>query len=54
MIRLRMSATDLERMRFAYSPLTEVAESLYMMHSGHIHPLHRGGRRAGILRAGVG
>lgn len=42
MIRLRMSATDLERMRFAYSPLTEVAESLYMLHSGRIHPLHRG------------
>jgi DNA-binding transcriptional ArsR family regulator len=42
MIRLRMSAADLERMRFAYSPLTEVAESLYMLHSGQIHPLHRG------------
>ncbi len=41
MIRLRMSATDLERMRFAYSPLTEVAESLYMLHSGQIHPLYR-------------
>ena len=42
MIRLRMSAADLERMRFAYSPLTEAAESLYMLHSGRIHPLHRG------------
>jgi DNA-binding transcriptional ArsR family regulator len=42
MIRLRMSVTDLERMRFAYSPLTEVAESLYMVHSGWIHPLYRG------------
>jgi biotin operon repressor len=42
MIRLRMSVTDFERMRFAYSPLTEVAESLYMLHSGDIHPLHRG------------
>jgi DNA-binding transcriptional ArsR family regulator len=42
MIRLRMSATDFERMRFAYSPLTEVAESLYMLHSGDIHALHRG------------
>ena len=41
MIRLRMSATDLERMRFAYSPLTEVAESLYMLHSGQVHPLYR-------------
>ena len=42
MIRLRMSAADLERMRFAYSPLTEVAECLYMLHSGQVHPLHRG------------
>ncbi len=42
MIRLRMTAPDLERMRFAYSPLTEVAESLYMLHSGRINPLHRG------------
>jgi DNA-binding transcriptional ArsR family regulator len=42
MIRLRMSTADLERMRFAYSPLTEAAESLYMLHSGRIHPLHRG------------
>src|SRR6266540_3002399 len=41
MIRLRMSATDLERMRFAYSPLAEVAESLYMVNSGRIHRLHR-------------
>jgi DNA-binding transcriptional ArsR family regulator len=42
MIRLQMSSADLERMRFAYSPLTETAESLYMLHSGRIHPLHRG------------
>jgi DNA-binding transcriptional ArsR family regulator len=42
MIQLRMSVTDLERMRFAYSPLTEVAESLYMVHSGWIDPLYRG------------
>lgn len=42
MIRLRLQVTDLERMRFAYSPLAEVAESLYMLHSGHIPPPHRG------------
>lgn len=42
MIRLRLSPGDLERMRFAYSPLAEVAESLYVMHSGTIPGLHRG------------
>ncbi len=41
MIRLRMSATDLERMRFAYSPLVEVAESLYMINAGRINLMHR-------------
>ncbi len=41
MIRLRLSAGDLERMRFAYSPLAEVAESLYVVHSQDIPVLHR-------------
>ena len=41
MIRLRMSAADLEQMRFAYSPLAEVAESLYMLSAGQIRPMHR-------------
>lgn len=40
MIRLRMSPRDLERMRFAYSPLAEVAESLYVLHSGQIPSVH--------------
>ena len=40
-IRLRLSPGDLERLRFAYSPLAEVAESLYVLHSGHIPTLHR-------------
>lgn len=40
MIRLRLSPGDLERMRFAYSPLAEVAESLYVLHSGHIPAPH--------------
>jgi hypothetical protein len=31
---------DLGRMRFAYSPLVEVAESLYMLSSGSIAPVH--------------
>ena len=42
MIRLRLSPGDLERLRFAYSPLAEVAESLYVLHSGQIPLLHRG------------
>jgi DNA-binding transcriptional ArsR family regulator len=42
MIRLRLSAAFLSRMRFAYSPLAETAKSLYMINSGIIHPLHRG------------
>jgi DNA-binding transcriptional ArsR family regulator len=42
MIQLRMSVPDLARMRFAYSPLTEVGESLYLLHSGRTHPLHQG------------
>jgi DNA-binding SARP family transcriptional activator len=31
-----MSAADMQRMRFAYSPLAEVAESLHMINSGRI------------------
>lgn len=42
MIRLRLSPGDLERLRFAYSPLAEVAESLYALHSGMIPDVHRG------------
>jgi DNA-binding transcriptional ArsR family regulator len=41
MIRLRLNSADLQRMRFAYSPLTETAESLYMLHSGRITAPHR-------------
>jgi DNA-binding transcriptional ArsR family regulator len=41
-ILLRLSPGDLERLRFAYSPLAEVAESLYVLHSGQIPALHRG------------
>jgi DNA-binding transcriptional ArsR family regulator len=41
-IRLRLGPGDLERLRFAYSPLAEVAESLYVLHSGQIPLLHRG------------
>lgn len=41
MIRLRFGRGDLERLRFAYSPLAEVAESLYVLHTGHVPALHR-------------
>ncbi|MGI8414730.1 MAG: DUF5937 family protein [Nakamurella sp.] len=41
MIRLRLSPGDLERLRFAYSPLAEVAESLYVLHSGTVPSLHQ-------------
>ncbi len=41
-IRLRLSPGDLERLRFAYSPLAEVAESLYVLHSGVIPDMHHG------------
>jgi DNA-binding transcriptional ArsR family regulator len=40
-IRLQLRERDLERLRFAYSPLAEVAESLYVLHSGQIPILHR-------------
>jgi DNA-binding transcriptional ArsR family regulator len=40
-IHLRMNVAGLGRTRFAYSPLIEVAESLYMLSSGQVHPLHR-------------
>lgn len=42
MIWLRLSPRDLERLRFAYSPLAEVAESLYVLQCGQIPDLHRG------------
>jgi len=41
-IRLRLGPGDLERLRFAYSPLAEVAESVYVLHSGQIPAPHRG------------
>jgi DNA-binding transcriptional ArsR family regulator len=40
-IQIRMSVADLGRTRFAFSPLAEAAESLYMLASEAIHPLHR-------------
>ncbi len=42
MIQLRLSPAVLARTRFAYSPLAEAVKSLYLVHSGTIHPLHRG------------
>ncbi len=37
-----MSVADIGRMRFAYSPLAEVAETLYMIAAGRIGAFHRG------------
>ncbi|MGI5213464.1 DUF5937 family protein [Plantactinospora sp. CA-290183] len=42
MIRLRMGLADVARMRFAFSPLAEVIESLYQLSSGRVSPLHQG------------
>ncbi|HLI43900.1 MAG TPA: DUF5937 family protein [Acidimicrobiales bacterium] len=53
MIRIRLSGLDLARMRFAYSPLTEVGESLYLLHSGNAAGLHHGWRRSVAGRLGA-
>jgi DNA-binding transcriptional ArsR family regulator len=37
-----MTASDVQRIRFAYSPLAEVAESLYMLATGRTQALHAG------------
>jgi len=39
-IELRLSIEDVSRTRFAYSPLAEVAESLFALFSGRVHPLY--------------
>lgn len=39
--RLRISESDLRRMRFAYSPLAEVTESLHMLSCGQVAEQHR-------------
>ncbi|MGH8822951.1 MAG: DUF5937 family protein [Jiangellaceae bacterium] len=41
MIQVRLRVGDLGRMRFAHSPLVEAAESLYMLSSGTVQPVHR-------------
>jgi len=40
-IQVRLTVSDLARTRFAYSPLAEVGESLYLLSSGSIYGLHR-------------
>ncbi|MGN6794796.1 MAG: DUF5937 family protein [Streptosporangiaceae bacterium] len=42
MIHVRLTVSDLARTRFAFSPLAEVGESLYLLSSGSIYGLHRG------------
>ena len=41
MIELRMAPGDLTQLRFAYSPLGEAVNSLYMLHSGQLDALSR-------------
>jgi DNA-binding transcriptional ArsR family regulator len=41
MIRLVLGPADLQRLRFAYSPLAEVAESLYVLQTGEIPVMHQ-------------
>jgi DNA-binding transcriptional ArsR family regulator len=40
-IELRMAPGDFAQLRFAYSPLSEAINSLYMLQSGRVHALHR-------------
>jgi DNA-binding transcriptional ArsR family regulator len=41
-ISVRMGMDDLQRTRFVHSPLLEVAESLWIVLSGRVQPVHRG------------
>lgn len=40
-IELQMSSGDFTGLRFGYSPLAEAIDSLNVLHSGQVHPLHR-------------
>jgi DNA-binding transcriptional ArsR family regulator len=40
-IQVRLTVSDLARTRFAYSPLAEIGESIYLLSSGSIYGLHR-------------
>ncbi|HKR71204.1 MAG TPA: hypothetical protein VJT16_20385 [Streptosporangiaceae bacterium] len=42
MTQVRLTVSDLARTRFAFSPLGEVGESLYLLSSGSIYGLHQG------------
>jgi DNA-binding transcriptional ArsR family regulator len=41
MIEIRLAADDFTRVRLGFSPLVEAIDSLKILHSGHVHPLHR-------------
>jgi DNA-binding transcriptional ArsR family regulator len=41
MIELRMAPGDFARLRLVSSPLSEAINSLYMLHTGRVHALHR-------------
>jgi DNA-binding transcriptional ArsR family regulator len=40
-IELRMAADDFTRLRLGYSPLAEAIDSLSILQTGRVHPLHR-------------
>jgi DNA-binding transcriptional ArsR family regulator len=52
-MRIRLNELDLARIRLAYSPLTEVGESLYLLHDGNASSLHNGWRRTVGSRLGA-
>jgi DNA-binding transcriptional ArsR family regulator len=39
-LELQMAVDDFTRLRFGYSPLAEAIDSLNVLHSGRVHPLH--------------
>jgi hypothetical protein len=42
MIRLRLAASGFTQIRFCFSPISELADSLYMLHSGQVEEPYRG------------
>ena len=41
MIRLRLAASSFTQIRFGFSPISELADSLSMLHSARLEPLYR-------------
>jgi DNA-binding transcriptional ArsR family regulator len=53
MIELRMTAGDFTQLRFACSPVDEAIGSLYMLHTGQVHPLYQGWADSARQRLGT-